>query len=250
MGMTWFGPRSPVDATRAGPRSVPSVNRPAPAGPPTEGEDTDPVHTTTTTRAGLWAAALAGIVLLAACGAADTSAGTGTDAAAPAPAGSTDRTDATDDPADDASDIPVSDGHSGVTVDDLVGRDFRVIDTVGIDLADGSDVTISFTDEPGVAIIGGCNTQFGPIDLTDGTLRAGPLLGTMMACEEPLMEQDRALSALFEGGVVPEFTGDILTLTAGAITLTLRETAAAGAPAGPVTGIDGDAPQPDAHRAS
>ena len=48
-----------------------------------------------------------------------------------------------------------------------------------------------------MAVSGGCNSLGGNYRTVDtGTLEVGPLMGTRKACEAPLMEADRAISAL------------------------------------------------------
>ena len=89
-------------------------------------------------------------------------------------------------------------------------------------LALDSTLQVAFVDG-GVSVNAGCNTMFGQADLSDGTVTlSGPLAGTKMACPPELMAQDEALSAFFSAGPSWTLDGEVLTLTSGTTTFTLR----------------------------
>ena len=68
-----------------------------------------------------------------------------------------------------------------------------------------------------------CNTLFGPVDLSDGTVTlTGELASTKMACPPELMAQDDVLAAFFSAGPTWALDGEVLTLTGGSTTITLQ----------------------------
>ena len=84
-------------------------------------------------------------------------------------------------------------------------------------------LTMNFEDGR-IAVQGGCNNLMGPYELDGDQLTAGPLASTMMACPDPLMEQDTWIAGLLSGGVGVEVDGTTLTLSSGDVTITLRGT--------------------------
>jgi heat shock protein HslJ len=89
-------------------------------------------------------------------------------------------------------------------------------------LALDSTLKVAFVDG-GVSVNAGCNTMFSPADLSNGTITlSGPLAGTKMACPPELMAQDEALAAFFSAGPAWTLDGEVLTLSGGTTTFTLR----------------------------
>lgn len=85
--------------------------------------------------------------------------------------------------------------------------------------------TLTMTFEDGrVAVEGGCNNLMGPYELDGDQLTAGPLASTMMACPDPLMDQDTWIAGLLSAGVGVEVDAAELTLSSGEVTITLRGT--------------------------
>lgn len=115
-------------------------------------------------------------------------------------------------------------------VDDVVGSPIQLAGTyvvTGITdggqphaLVPGSQVRISFADG-NLGLQAGCNSMSGTVQIEDDTLTVGPMGGTEMGCPEPLMAQDTWLAGLF--GVPVKVAEDPLTLTSGAVVLTLVE---------------------------
>jgi len=54
-------------------------------------------------------------------------------------------------------------------------------------------VVVTFTAEVGIAGSAGCNSFSGPFTFDVNTLTVGPLISTLMACEEPIMAQETAI---------------------------------------------------------
>ena len=68
----------------------------------------------------------------------------------------------------------------------------------------------------------GCNTMFATYSAADGRLTlTGPLGGTEMACDDPLMAQDEWLADFLASGLAYELAGDTLTLTGDRTTIEL-----------------------------
>jgi heat shock protein HslJ len=95
-------------------------------------------------------------------------------------------------------------------------------------LVPGSELRIDFT-EGDISINAGCNGMGGSYTLSEeAELRAGTLSGTMMACDQPLMDQDRWLSdTVFGAPLVASVEGDTLTLSREGLELVLTDRAVA-----------------------
>lgn len=104
---------------------------------------------------------------------------------------------------------------------DLEGTSWGDASVEGYELA--GTLTVTFEDGL-VSIAGGCNTVGGSYTVEDGRLSAGPMMSTMMACDDALMDQDAWISGLFEAGMQAGIDGDQLTLTADDTSITLTST--------------------------
>lgn len=96
--------------------------------------------------------------------------------------------------------------------DALDGRTFTGDEVTGHDLVAGSALDVSF-DDGNVSVQGGCNRLFGAYSIEDGRLRAPQLASTMMACDQPLMDQDQWLAGFLGDGPRITLDGAALTLT-------------------------------------
>ncbi len=125
-----------------------------------------------------------------------------------------------------ASAAPVAE----VSFSDLLALTFT---STGV-LEDGADrplageapVKLTFT-EDSLSANAGCNTLVGTASISEGTLVIdGALASTMMACEEPLMEQDTWLGGFLASSPAIAYDGQQLTLTSPttAMTFALLET--------------------------
>ncbi|HET6966993.1 MAG TPA: META domain-containing protein [Ornithinibacter sp.] len=95
---------------------------------------------------------------------------------------------------------------------DLAGSTYTSTEVRGHDLVEGSQVTLTFEDGR-ISANAGCNTMSGPATWDGETLEVeGPLASTMMACEEPLMEQDTWVSDFLTSSPALAVDGDELTL--------------------------------------
>lgn len=76
----------------------------------------------------------------------------------------------------------------------------------------------------------GCNRFFGPYKVDGNSISIGPLGTTLMACPEPLMEQEFGFTSSLQSAATYEISGDTLTLSdaAGEVVVTFVE----GAPLG------------------
>ena len=73
----------------------------------------------------------------------------------------------------------------------LHGPEWMVTTIDGAPLVAGSEVTIAFTPQGGVAGKGSCNRYTGTMQLSGEAITMGPIASTMMACVEPLMDQEQ-----------------------------------------------------------
>jgi heat shock protein HslJ len=108
---------------------------------------------------------------------------------------------------------------------ELDGRSFVATELEGLEIAEGSEVRISFTDGS-MAVAAGCNTQTAGYEVTDGTLvLTGELASTMMACDEPLEAQDTFMADLVTSEPTVELDGDQLVLAGADTSATFTEQA-------------------------
>jgi heat shock protein HslJ len=108
----------------------------------------------------------------------------------------------------------------------LDGATYESTSVEGHDLVEGSTIELGFEDGT-MSVSAGCNTMFGPYDVTDGTLAwTGAPASSMMACAAELEEQDQWLTDLFTSGVQATGDGAALALTDGAVTIELADTSA------------------------
>ena len=128
---------------------------------------------------------------------------------------------------DGGSDDP---GVSGRTVPDLDGTSWIATKVTEGGrpraLVPGSDVRVDFADGS-ISINAGCNGMGGSYTLSDDAeLGVGPLMGTEMACDQPLMDQDAWLSGtVFASPLVASTDGDTLSLSREGLELVLTDRA-------------------------
>jgi heat shock protein HslJ len=107
---------------------------------------------------------------------------------------------------------------------DLAGHVYTSTSVTGHQLAPGSTVTLTFTDDS-ISANAGCNTMAGPATWSDGVLKVngGRLATTSMACEGPLMDQDVWLSEFLTSEPKLSAGGGQLLLEGGGTKLVLEE---------------------------
>jgi heat shock protein HslJ len=119
-------------------------------------------------------------------------------------------------------------GATGRTVPDLDGTSWiaTTITENGAPraLAAGTELRVDFN-EGNISVSGGCNGMGGNYSLSsEAELTAGPLAGTMMACDQPRMDQDAWLSGtVFAGPLTASVDGDTLTLSRSGLELVLTD---------------------------
>jgi heat shock protein HslJ len=112
-------------------------------------------------------------------------------------------------------------GGTPATTEALSGRTFLSTGIEGADLAEGSQVRLTF-EATRIGASAGCNQMSGEYEVADGALKVGMLAMTEMACEEPLMSQDTWLSGFLEGASAT-LDDTTLTLTKDGTSLTLQD---------------------------
>jgi heat shock protein HslJ len=116
---------------------------------------------------------------------------------------------------------------SAATTADLDGRTFVLVDSSGIELADGGTVTLAFEDG-NLGASGGCNQIAGQYDVEDGVLKVGQMATTTMACDPTsLMDQDVAVSEFLSSEPTVTLDGDDLTLATDSTTMIFLDDAIA-----------------------
>jgi len=100
----------------------------------------------------------------------------------------------------------------------------RTVDGEPDPLVKGTTPQIGFTDE-GVSAYAGCNHLSGQARYADGKLTVDVVGGTEMGCDQARMDQDAWLADFLSGDPRYRLDGDVLTLSAGGTTLSLRRQA-------------------------
>lgn len=97
-------------------------------------------------------------------------------------------------------------------VTDLMGEEWVAVTIEGEPLVDDTHVTILFGADGRVSGSGGCNRFSGSYSVVDGELSVGPLANTMMACAEPVMEQEQRLHRVLGATRMVQVEGESLVL--------------------------------------
>jgi heat shock protein HslJ len=84
-------------------------------------------------------------------------------------------------------------GCGGDPVDLLTGGAWQITALGDAALVEPERLSLNFLDAGRVAGSGGCNRIVGGFSLTGEGLHFGPMASTMMACPDPLMEQERRM---------------------------------------------------------
>jgi heat shock protein HslJ len=88
--------------------------------------------------------------------------------------------------------------------------------------AQGTELTATFTADA-VSGSSGCNTYNGGYTLEGSAVTIGPLASTMMACDQPIMDQEAQFQAALQAATTVESSGGTVTLrdASGAMQVTL-----------------------------
>ena len=83
-----------------------------------------------------------------------------------------------------------------------------------VSLLTGSEISLNFGTDGRLSGNSGCNTYNGGYEASDKTLKVGPLVSTMMACDKPVgvMDQEQQYLAALQNSATFEIAGDTLTI--------------------------------------
>ena len=82
-----------------------------------------------------------------------------------------------------------------------------------------ADATLTFGEDGTVGGSGGCNSLGGEYEVTANTITFSDLTSTLMACEEPLMAQEGAVTQVLSGTADFELNDQTLTIVGDGMTL-------------------------------
>ncbi len=103
----------------------------------------------------------------------------------------------------------------GSATADPTDRAWELTELEGSAPVDGTSITMTLEDDT-VFGSAGCNNYNGPAEVGEGTLTLGPNLATtMMACEQPIMDQETAYLDALSRATAFEMAGDTLSLLDG-----------------------------------
>jgi heat shock protein HslJ len=95
----------------------------------------------------------------------------------------------------------------------LEGRTWQLVELEGSAPIAGTTIDMTIDDEA-VSGSSGCNQYNGPVTYGGGEMTLGPnFAATMMACEEPIMDQEQAYLAALTTVTGYELSDDVLSLT-------------------------------------
>lgn len=140
--------------------------------------------------------------------------------------------------------VDVASPQGVLTEDGIAGKTFVVKSASGFTFVDPERMQFVFPTAAQISIIGGCNSLFGELRWDGAVVTAPALASTMMACDQPLMDQDQALSGLLADGVTASLDGDVLTLATEAVTIELQATTSPSEDEGAVGDLEQPIPSP------
>lgn len=80
-------------------------------------------------------------------------------------------------------------------------------------MREGTEITLAFDAEGKANGNADCNSYFGSYTAKEGEFTLGPVGSTMMACEEPVMQQETAYLQLLDAVTRYKVSGDELQIT-------------------------------------
>jgi heat shock protein HslJ len=118
-----------------------------------------------------------------------------------------------------------NDSAAPIAVADLQGKQYELVDAVGIAVPDGSALTMHFI-VTNLAIAGGCNNMNGGWRIESNRLMVPRLAQTNKACDEALMTFDAQIAQVVSSQPTITIDGDKMSLVRDAATLNFKEAAA------------------------
>ena len=115
-----------------------------------------------------------------------------------------------------------NDSAAPIAVADLQGKQYELVDAVGVAVPDGSALTMHFI-VTNLAITGGCTNMSGGWRIESNRLMVPRLAQTNKACEEALMTFDAQIAQVVSSQPTITLDGDTMSLARDAATLNFRE---------------------------
>ncbi len=107
--------------------------------------------------------------------------------------------------------------------DALWGRTFLSTSVTGSTIPGGGPLEVAFPEPDHIAMSAGCNRGVSSVDLSDGTVKTGPIATTMMTCPGELAGADKWMTDLFATQPSWTLADDALTLASQDITVILTD---------------------------
>ncbi|WP_137724351.1 META domain-containing protein [Prescottella subtropica] len=107
--------------------------------------------------------------------------------------------------------------------DALWGRTFLSTSVTGTAIPGGGPFEVAFPERDRIAMSAGCNRGVGSVDLSGGTVKAGPIATTMMACPGDVAAADTWMADVFAATPAWTLTNDVLTLSSPGVTIELAD---------------------------
>lgn len=97
----------------------------------------------------------------------------------------------------------------------LIGTEWHLVSLGGQSLLPNTTITIEFQDDGKVGGTSGCNSYNASYRIRGSSIAIGSAMWTLMACPEPIMDQETAYLGLLQDASHFEVDGESLTLTTG-----------------------------------
>jgi heat shock protein HslJ len=94
----------------------------------------------------------------------------------------------------------------------LAGSSWRLTTLNGQDVLHDVKVTVAFGDDGRVTGSGGCNNYFSPYEIEENNIAIGPVGATMMACPDPISQQETAFFVALDSVATYELEVEQLVL--------------------------------------
>lgn len=97
----------------------------------------------------------------------------------------------------------------------MIGTVWNLVSLNGESLVPGTTITAEFRDDGKIGGTSGCNAYNASYELSGSSITIGPAMGTLMACPEPIMDQETAYLGYLQDAARFAIKGETLTLTTG-----------------------------------